>query len=238
MTLDWSGCRNARDLGGLPTADGRHIREGALVRSGSHDLLPETAAAAVRGGGVARIVDLRGRSECEERPSPFAGEPLYRHVPMVAEVLDYVPPPDTYAPMLDRHRHRIGAAFRAVAEAPSGAVVVHCQAGRDRTGVLVALLLSVARVAPGHVAEDYARTDGCDARTMLSTLAHLEERYAGAAAYLAGSGVDQGELEAVRRRLVGRAGDGRRRNAPDRLGTCPNLRCPPVPKTPPSTPTS
>ncbi|MFD6175791.1 MULTISPECIES: tyrosine-protein phosphatase [unclassified Isoptericola] len=203
MIVDWSGCRNARDLGGLPTADGRRVREGALFRSGSHERLTATTVAAVRRGGVGRVVDLRGRTECGEQPSPFVGESVYQNVPMVAEVLAYVPPPDTYAPMLDGHRRRIGAAFRAVVEAPPGTVVVHCQAGRDRTGVLVALLLSVAGVAPERVADEYARTEGCDPGTMLNTVAHLEDRYGGVAAYLTGSGVAPAQLEEVRRRLVG-----------------------------------
>ncbi|MFE9692682.1 tyrosine-protein phosphatase [Micromonospora sp. NPDC005806] len=202
MILDWAGCGNARDLGGLPARDGRKIRAQALVRSDSHDRLTAATIQAVRGGAVSRIVDLRRAWECETSPSPFASDRIYRHAPMLNEVLDYVPPPDTYAPMLDHNRHRIGAAFRAVTEAPEGGVVVHCQAGKDRTGVLVALLLTVAGVAAQDVAADYALTDGCSPQTMLRTLAHLDERYGGVTPYLMEAGVEPGMLAAARSRLL------------------------------------
>lgn len=201
--LDWSGCRDVRDLGGLPTVDGREVRVGALLRSGSHDGLTPAAVEAVRcGGAVGRIVDLRWAWECETQPSPFAGDRIYRHVPMLNDVLSYVPPPDTYAPMLDHNRERIGEAFRAVAEAPAGGVVVHCQVGRDRTGVLTALLLRVAGVAAEAVAEDYARTEACSAQTMLQTLAHLDRRYGSVTRYLVDLGVEPELFAAVRSRLL------------------------------------
>ncbi|PWU43862.1 tyrosine protein phosphatase [Micromonospora globispora] len=203
MSIDWSGCRNVRDLGGLPTLDGQRIWAGALVRSDRHDHLTAGAIQAVRAGGIGCVLDLRWRRECETHPSPFVDDAFYRHVPMLNDVLDYVPPPDTYAPMLDHNRQRIGAAFRAVAEAPPGGVVVHCHAGRDRTGVLVALLLSVAGVGADTIAEDYARTEACSPQTMLDTLAHLDRHYGGAASYLTEAGVAAGALSAVRERLRG-----------------------------------
>ena len=202
MIVHWTGGTNQRDVGGLPTAAGGRIRSGALVRSGRHDDLPPATIAAIRAGAVARIVDLRWSWECAEHPSPFADDPFYRHVPMLDDVLDYDPPPDTYAPMLDHCQHRIGAAFRAVAEAPPGGVVVHCHAGRDRTGVLVALLLGVAEVAPEAIAADYARSAGSAAQTMRNTLTHLDRRYGGIAPYLRGVGAGAASLRAVRRRLL------------------------------------
>ncbi|MEU8074584.1 tyrosine-protein phosphatase [Catellatospora citrea] len=201
MSLDWSACRNARDLGGLPTADGGRIRAGALWRTGHHDQLPPAAVQAARAGGVGRVVDLRWAWELEGRPSPFADDPVYRHVPMLDDVLGYVPPPDTYAPMLDHNIERIGTAVRAVAHAPAGPVVVHCHAGRDRTGVLVALLLRLAGVDHRLIADDYARTDGCSPEPMLHTLTHLDERYGGVAPYLLRTGTDLDAQQAVRARL-------------------------------------
>lgn len=203
MTLDWSGCTNQRDLGGLPTPAGGRIRSGALVRSGRHDGLSAATIAAIRAGAVGRIIDLRWAWECAEHPSPFAGDAVYRHVPMLSDVLDYDPPPDSYGPMLDHCQHRIGHAFRAVAEAPPGAVVVHCHAGKDRTGVLVALLLGVAGVGPDDIAADYARTDGSAAQTMLNTLAHLDHHYGGLLPYLREIGVDAAGVQATRQRLLG-----------------------------------
>ncbi len=202
MILDWPHCCNVRDLADLRAAHGRRIRAGALLRSDHHDRLTAAAIEAVRSSTVSRIVDLRRPRECERYPSPFARDAVYRQVSMLDDVLGYEPPPDSYAPMLDHNRRRIGAAFRAVAEAPPGGVVVHCHAGRDRTGVLVALLLTVAGVAPRDVADDYALTDGCCPAAMLNTLAHLEQRYDGITPYLIGAGVDAAHLDAVRARLL------------------------------------
>jgi hypothetical protein len=201
VILDWPACRNARDLGGLPTQDGGRIRGGALLRSDHHTGMTPASVAAVRAAGVSRIVDLRGHRELAQRPSPFAGDPVYLHRPVLPEVIDYEHPDDSYGPLLDHNKERLAAAFRAIAEAPPGGVLVHCHSGRDRTGVLVALVLTVAGVGPEVVAEDYARTENSPAVTMRNTLAHAEREYGGVEAYLRGIGVAQHHLDAVRDRL-------------------------------------
>lgn len=89
MILDWPACDNARDLGGLPTRDGGRIRPGALLRSGRHARITPATMAAIRATGVARVVDLRWDREVAADPSPFAGDPVYVHLPMLMDVLDY-----------------------------------------------------------------------------------------------------------------------------------------------------
>ncbi|MGH3372714.1 MAG: tyrosine-protein phosphatase, partial [Nocardioidaceae bacterium] len=69
--LDWPNCLNARDLGGLATADGR-VRPGALIRSDSLQYLNGDGVALVRAAGVSRVLDLRNAHECEAFPTPFA----------------------------------------------------------------------------------------------------------------------------------------------------------------------
>jgi protein tyrosine/serine phosphatase len=202
VKLDWSGCAGYRDLAGTPTTDGRTVRAGALSRSGSQHALSTATVDAIRAGAVARVVDLRWAWECEQTPSPFLGHAVYRHVPMLDDVLGYEPPPDTYAPMLDHNRPRIARAFCAVADAPPGLVVVHCTAGRDRTGVLMALLLQVAGVGAETIAADYAVSGGSPT-PMINTLNHLHDRYGGASLYLPACGVEQYRLTAVRNRLLG-----------------------------------
>jgi protein-tyrosine phosphatase len=204
VTLDWPGCDGYRDLGGIRTSDGRAVRAGVLARSAGHHGLSAATVEAVRAGAVARIVDLRWAWECEQAPSPFLGHAVHRHVPMLEDVLGYDPPPDTYAPMLEYNRTRIAQAFAAVADAPPGPVVVHCTAGRDRTGVLVALLLQVAGAGSEAIAADYAVSAGSPT-PMINTLAHLQDRYGGASPYLRACGVRQQELTAVRSRLLGSA---------------------------------
>ncbi|MCU7728625.1 tyrosine-protein phosphatase [Actinoplanes sp. KI2] len=203
--LDWPGCRNARDVGGLPTVDGLVVRAAALYRSDGLFRLSEAGVAAVRAAALARIVDLRWQYEVESDPGPFAGDANYRHVPMLEDVLGYEVRHDTYGPMLDHNRSRIADAFRALASAPEqGAVVVHCHGGRDRTGVLVALALSVTGVPAAEIVDDYGRSPDGLPITMTNTLAHLDERYGGAEPYLRRIGIAASEIAAVRRRLVGR----------------------------------
>ncbi|SNT01356.1 Protein tyrosine/serine phosphatase [Asanoa hainanensis] len=201
MILDWPDCTNVRDLGGLATTDGRRIRSEALLRSDGHHKLTADTVAAIRAGGVRRIVDLRWARENTKWPSPFGGDPRYVNAPLIGDG-DYEILPDTYAALLDHNRPQIGAAFRAVAEAPPGGVVVHCHAGADRTGVLVALLLLVAGVAEDDIADDYALTDGVHREAMVNTLDHLRQTYGDVAKYLADCGVDGAVLAAARSRLV------------------------------------
>ncbi|MFI1996473.1 tyrosine-protein phosphatase [Actinoplanes sp. NPDC020271] len=202
MIVDWPDCENARDLGDIPTTDGRRIRPGALIRSDSHGRLTAATADAIRAQGVARILDLRRSRECAADPSPFAGDPFYRHVPLLADPLGYEPPPDSYAPMLDHNTVRFARAFHEIAAAPPGAVVIHCRGGRDRTGALAALLLAVAGVGPEDIAADFARTPGTVPEAMLNTLAHATTRYGGVPAYLAHCGLPDDDIAAVRERLT------------------------------------
>jgi protein-tyrosine phosphatase len=91
MRIDWPSCVNVRDLGGLP-ADAGETVEGALIRSDDLSLLTGDGVRAVRDRGVVRILDLRSFREVAANPGPFASEPIYRHVPLLSDVLSYEPP--------------------------------------------------------------------------------------------------------------------------------------------------
>ena len=199
----WEGCLNGRDVGGLPASNGRRIRFGALLRSDSHSRLTAGGIAAVRAAGIGRILDLRWARETELEPSPFAGDPMYRNEPLIAELAEQgTTMPDAYRFLLDDNQRRIAEVFVRLGDAPPGPLAVHCSAGRDRAGVLVALALSVADVPPASIAADYARTDGCSGDTILRTLNHLDTRHGGARAYLLTGGVTPAQLEQVRNRLL------------------------------------
>ena len=203
MWLNWPGCRNGRDVGGLPTSTGARIRYGALLRSDSHSRLTAEGVAAVRAAGVARILDLRWTRETSYEPSPFAGDPVYRNTPLIAELAEQgTTMPDAYRTMLDTNQRQIAEVFVQLGDAPPGPLAVHCGAGRDRTGVLVALALSVAGVPPAAIAEDYARTEGCSGATILRTLTHLDDRHGGVRAFLREGGSTHAQLEQVRNRLL------------------------------------
>ena len=230
--LDWPNCLNARDLGGLPTTDGRRIRSGALVRTDNHGRLTDEGIAAVHAYGVGRVIDLRRERECALSPSPFAGTPLYCHVP----VQNPADPDDQmltlaeiYVAMLDRRPDLFARAVGAVADAPDGAVVVHCAGGKDRTGMVVAMSLDLAGVDAETIAVDYALTEERLATeyaetlaavtdeskreivrrlqptppsTMLTTLEHLHNIYGGVAEYLGSGGFTPDQGAAVRDRLI------------------------------------
>jgi protein-tyrosine phosphatase len=242
--LTWDGCVNVRDLGGHQTRDGRTTRFGAIVRADSIRLLSEAGWAALLDYGVSRIVDLRFRSELEADP-PRELDVEVVHVPILPEpdapewaeidaIGDAAPDAeqatrDVYLEFLERGRPQFGAAVAAVADAPDGTVVVHCFGGKDRTGLVVGLLLRLAGVEIDDIAADYAESernlvertqewldeaeDEADrerrariARTppeaMVVVLEELERRYGSVRAYLGAAGVEPGALDRATARLV------------------------------------
>lgn len=169
--LDLGGLVNARDLGGWATEGGGRTRFGRVVRSE----LPRGRARAARDGlahlGVRTIVDLRSSRERRAAPGPFATD---RRFEVVA--VDVIGPVDAardagrlpahdgdlarvYLDVLALARDRLLEALTAVRDAgPRGATLIHCSAGKDRTGLVAALLLRGAGVDADRVAEEYALT--------------------------------------------------------------------------------
>src|SRR5215472_14308449 len=127
--LPWDNLLNARDLGRLP-AEGR---------------------AAVLAYGVNTIVDVRSPRELAAVPSPFAGFPEYRSLPFFDDAAQAASSPhdtaaENYLDWLTTQPARVAAILHGIADAPPGCILVHCVAGKDRTGVVVALVLAVAGV--------------------------------------------------------------------------------------------
>jgi protein tyrosine/serine phosphatase len=232
--LHWPDCRNCRDLGGLPTSDGRRIRAGALIRSDSLDRLTPEGVRALRDRGVRRIVDLRSPEEAAAYPGPFVADPAYRLVPLVdptnadedwtaRDTLSAI-----YRASVEVNAPFIAACVAAIADSPAGTVVVHCYAGKDRTGLTVALALTVAGVPADVIAADYAYTAVClrevhetrlatvtdpverlalaekmssRPETILDTLAHVADRYGDVVGYLRTHGLTTVALADLRNRL-------------------------------------
>lgn len=247
--LDWEGCFNVRDLGGLSAGPTHRIRWGALVRSDLPVRLTERGRQALLDHGVAVIVDLRFVDEVtvDWHLYPFQGGtdghgPAYRHVPFhewgeegpdeqrVALYRAARTRAELIRLDLDLNQPGISAAVAAIADAPAGGVLVHCHAGKDRTGIVVALILSVLGVDEVDIAEDYALTaqnieplivEWLDSMSddpherqrlremamptrddMLDGLAYLQSRYGSAEAYLREGGVSDEQLARLRDRLL------------------------------------
>jgi protein tyrosine/serine phosphatase len=113
--------------------------------------------------GVGAVVDLRTRAERERRPSPLALAGVHTaHAPIFTDEDEYpdhlTTADEVYCWWLRVRRTGVYAAMSAVADAPSAPVLVHCHAGKDRTGVVVALVLRLAGVGIDDIADDYAES--------------------------------------------------------------------------------
>jgi protein-tyrosine phosphatase len=213
--LEWPACRNVRDLGGYPATGGGFVSFHAIVRSDNLCRLTAEGQAALTAYGVQTIIDLRSPNELALGPHPFAGRgpqpPDYLNLPLIDEtdrglsvaIAAAASTSEAYCLLLTHCRAQIASILRGVAVARPGAVLIHCHAGRDRTGLIAALLLAHVGVSADIVAGDYADTefDPPSASTMLEVLAWIENQYGGVEAYLAGCWLQSGELAALRDRL-------------------------------------
>jgi protein-tyrosine phosphatase len=241
--LTWDGCLNVRDLGGF-RVDGGETRFGSIVRADSISQLTPAGWQALADYGVRTVLDLRGDHEREDDPPrelpvevrhvPFmeASEEEWNEIAKELEALVSQPVPvatrDAYLIFLERFRPNVGAAVKAVAHAPEGAIVVHCVGGKDRTGLLTALLLYLAGVPVDQIAADYALSEDrlrprhdkwigaaqsdaerkqleriaqCPPEAIVQVFAELERRYGSVEDYLRAAGVSDEELELARARL-------------------------------------
>jgi protein tyrosine/serine phosphatase len=184
--IELDGVVNMRDVGGLPTAGGGQVATGRLLRSDNLQDLTQADVQALEQLGVTDIVDLRSEVELElEGPGPLRARELTHHhhslfrddlrevraeealaLPWTKkdqEAVDAEPRLDEdywashYLGYLAHRPDSVSAALRVVAQS-SGATIVHCAAGKDRTGTVVGLALSVAGVADEDVVADYVAT--------------------------------------------------------------------------------
>jgi protein-tyrosine phosphatase len=252
--IDLEGAVNVRDLGGLPTEDGQQTAYGRLLRSDNlQNLSPSDVAILVEDIGVTTVVDLRSPGELEtEGLAPLDEVPSVRHVhhPVLPEIgsrTDAIAeallvtkverdraryPEDItcghYLGYLEDRPEEVTGALRTIASS-DGAAIVHCAAGKDRTGVICAMALTVAGVRPEAVVADYAasasrieaivgrlrksRTYAQDVggkpvtahtprpETMEAFLRQLDARYGGIARWLDGHGFGDDEFSKLRARL-------------------------------------
>ena len=163
VRIELEGPINFRDLGG-PAAVGGTVRHGVVFRAdGLHTMTLADLETVVGRLGVRHVVDLRSEAE---RTDPglglIADAPVENHhVPILDETASVwagsVRLADLYRSMLDNSAERFAHAIHLVARV-NGPVVFHCAAGKDRTGLLAALILGLVGVDDRHVCDDYAAT--------------------------------------------------------------------------------
>lgn len=235
--LPIAGTFNIRDLGGYAAGQGE-TRWRRILRADGLHRVDEEGMAALVAEGLATVIDLRHKEELEIHPNPFSNHPAVRYynVPLF-EALVPRPEPDRdvllelYKVALDTRREAVAQVLTIIADAPPGAVLFHCTAGKDRTGIVSALLLAIAGVEAALIVEDYALTGemiapmieeiaadaiargadpevfrpllAADPATMLATIAHVETTYGSAREYLAVIGLSPDTADRLRNRLVG-----------------------------------
>ncbi len=220
--LPLPGTRNLRDVGGYPAAHGRTTRWRTLLRTDSLDLLPGGSQTALLDMGLRQTIDLRWPSELAKAPSVFRDSPhvRYRSIPLLAFEEDDATPHvgllRMYRRIVDERGAHLVDVVRAVIAPGGTAVAIGCAAGKDRTGVAIALILSAVGVPRDVVVEDYAMSAGSFAgpvedphlvdwrggpvetesppEYMEDVLRHLDERHGGAVALLRAGGLTEGEL--------------------------------------------
>ena len=234
--IDLPGCANFRDLGGYPARGGMRLRWRRLFRSDAlHGLTPEGVDRVVDELGIGAIVDLRSTGEVgfDGRGLLRDRSPAYHHLPLFEGPLTVDPElvnrfslAERYFLMVERAKVPIARVVTALAEC-STPVVYHCTAGKDRTGLISAIVLGLLGVPDEFVVADYAATQDnltaiidrlmqsvgyrdvidslpadtlhANPETMFSLLDHLRDRYGSFRGYAS----DIGLSDAVIHRLKG-----------------------------------
>ena len=219
----------------MPTRDGE-TRFQSLIRSDSVVHLNDAGREALTAYGVTTVLDLRSAGELARSPSPFADGAdhgvRYVHGELIDDtnmnnIGDSKDMFERYVYIIENRPAAFAGVFSAIAEADGG-VVFHCFAGKDRTGLVAAMLLSLAGAAPEDIATDYGQTDlqlaeqyevwiseappdkrelfrdelRCPPDRILRVLDHLERKWGGVAAYLEGAGMTPSSIDRVATKLA------------------------------------
>jgi protein-tyrosine phosphatase len=250
--IDLDGVANMRDLGGLPTTDGWIVQPRRLIRSDNlQHLSADDVRHLVEDVGVTDVVDLRSHKELHlSGDGPLRSTPLRHHhhsffpdptlQEEAPEFLTARVRPDRpvltpsywsqhYRGYLTERPDSVSGALSVIATA-DGATIVHCAAGKDRTGTVVGLALAVAGVPRAEIVADYVLTSQRldrilarlkdqepykhslagrpmdeqvpQAESMDALLTVVEEEYGGAAGWLDAQGWTAAEIAALRVKLV------------------------------------
>lgn len=233
---------NLRDLGGLHTADGRVLAAGRLYRGASLHRLAGDDLEAVKALRLRSVLDLRSSLELRQTGSLAAADiaatvlhnPMFETVPDAA--LDSTSGPAMtlarlYSGMLEVGAAAIATTIERLADDRHLPLLFYCTAGKDRTGVMAAMILKLVGVSNEQIVADYAASKEpmealirwlrdsdlaahremmqlprglieAPAEAMSRFLAELDERYASADGYARSCGVSRATIERVKRNLL------------------------------------
>ena len=225
---------NMRDLGGYPASGGFVTRWRAFFRSDLISNLSEQDAADLHCLGLTTAIDLRSKAETERLPCAFArtGGVDYYNVSLLSEAaidksILTAPFKELYILFAERGKKKLARVFSIMVES-RGACLVHCYAGKDRTGIVAALLLLLAGVSKEDVVADYEVSEiyyrrkivnldaGVNApaqahvrserETIEYFVSHIEKKYGGAEGYLLNAGIAESKLSALKAKFLAPCG--------------------------------
>ena len=230
------GTQNLRDMGGYPTTNDSCTRWGMLLRSDSLHRLPLESQGRLIYFGVRTVIDLRTEMEAATAPDVFARSDrvAYIHLPMLAPHIVDLHRAESLEELnrllVDRCQNQVALVVSLLAEEHRTPAIVHCSAGKDRTGLVIACLLDLVGVERETIVEDYLQTRyymqnlsqdlrsaaaqigfdlerldrmlECRGDVMDRTLRYIDQQYGGTAEYVRSAGVDQETIARLRSVLV------------------------------------
>jgi hypothetical protein len=168
--VPFEACFNFRDIGGYPAAGGMQVRRGRYYRSGGLQNMSASDIERARGLGLTTVLDLRFPAEVSAGGglgALFEGTTTRWELPVLPDgrsaELDAELGPGIsgrrYLGYLATGKPALAKSFELIANPENHAVVIHCTAGKDRTGIHTALVLDILGVDDGVIAQDYALTN-------------------------------------------------------------------------------
>ncbi len=222
---------NIRDLGGYACTQGRVTRWKTYLRGDNLAFLEEQDINFLKAYGLKTIIDLRSADELQALPNPFEPDKdvAYFNIPLMAGNIGDVTRelrntphqflPTFYAMLLKEGKESLRHVMNVIATHDTGALLFHCTAGKDRTGILSMLLLSIAGVADADIINNYSSTYqynlenpriqklketapyeilASSPKYIETAMQYLDTEYGSREAYLNAIGVEQTSIDRIR----------------------------------------